>query len=139
MKRSPRVISVDASGEVQSVEEPRARDTSARLRRLAWLLDSSIRVPGTNYTFGVDALVGLFPVLGDVLGALVSGYIVVEAARLGAPRSLLARMALNIAIEALVGAVPVAGDLFDAAWKANLRNVDLLDAWLKRGGGSKVG
>jgi hypothetical protein len=97
-----------------------------RLRRLAWLLDSSIRVPGTRWRVGYDALIGLVPGLGDLAGVLLSTYIVVEAARLGASRGVLARMALNIAIEGLIGAVPLAGDLFDAAFKANQRNIRLL-------------
>lgn len=132
MKSPTRVISIDASGRVQSVEETGAGATRKRLRRLAWLLDNSIVIPGTRFTIGLDAILGLFPVLGDLLGALISGYIVIEAARLGVPRNVLARMLLNIAIEALIGVLPVAGDVFDAAWKANQRNVGLLDAWLDR-------
>lgn len=132
MKRSSRVISIDPAGRVQAVEDVSVQQVRERLRRFAWLLDSSIPVPGTRFTVGVDALLGLFPVLGDVLGMLLSAYIVNEAARLGAPRRLLLRMAANIAIEGIVGVVPFAGDLFDAAWKANQRNVRLLEAWLKR-------
>jgi len=134
MKRSPRVISVDAAGKVQSVETARARETRKQLSRLAWLLDSSIPIPGTRLTVGIDALLGLFPVLGDLVGVLISSYIVNEAARLGAPRIVLLRMALNVGIEGVVGIVPFAGDVFDAAWKANQRNVRLLDAWLDRPG-----
>lgn len=134
MTRSTRVISVDPTSNVQSVEEAGIRETRARLRRLAWLLDSSIRIPGTRFTIGLDPLLGLFPVAGDLLGALISSYIVIQAARLGAPSTLLLRMALNIAIEGVFGALPVAGDVFDAAWKANQRNVRLLDAWLDRAG-----
>lgn len=134
MRRSPRIISVDPSGKVQSVEEPGVRETRQRLRQLAWLLDSSIPVPGTRFTIGLDALIGLFPVLGDLLGVLISGYIVNEAARLGAPRTVLLRMAANIVVEGVIGIIPFAGDAFDAAWKANQRNVRLLDAWLDRPG-----
>ena len=101
-----------------------------RLAWLAWLLDSSIPIPGTRFTVGVDALIGLVPVLGDAVGVLLSSYIVREAAALGAPRSILARMAFNVALEGLVGMIPLAGDVFDAAWKANQRNVRLLGAWL---------
>lgn len=108
------------------------RDTRARLGQIAWLLDSSIRVPGTNFRIGLDALIGLFPVLGDLLGVLLSSYIVVSAARLGAPRPVLLRMALNLGIEGLIGAIPLLGDAFDAAWKANQRNMRLLDDWLAR-------
>lgn len=105
-----------------------------RLERLAWLLDSSIPIPGTRLSIGVEALVGLLPFIGDLVGVLLSSYIVAEAARLGASRSVLARMALNIAVEGLVGLIPFAGDVFDAAWKANQRNVRLLSQWLDRPG-----
>ena len=101
-----------------------------RLAWLAWLLDSSIPIPGTRFTIGLDALIGLVPVLGDAVGVLLSSYIVREAAALGAPRSILARMAFNVALEGLLGMIPLAGDVFDAAWKANQRNVRLLAAWL---------
>jgi hypothetical protein len=101
-----------------------------RLRRLAWLLDSSIPIPGTRLSIGLEALIGLVPFLGDLAGVLVSSYILGEAARLGASRGVLARMAFNIALEGLVGLIPFAGDVFDAAWKANQRNVRLLGAWL---------
>ena len=101
-----------------------------RLSRLAWLLDSSIPLPGTRFRFGVDAILGLIPGLGDVLGVLLSSYIVREAARLGAPPSVLVRMTFNVAVEGIVGLVPFAGDVFDAVWKANQRNYALLDAHL---------
>lgn len=102
-----------------------------RLRWFAWLLDSSIPIPGTRFTIGLDPLIGLFPFVGDLVGAALSTYIVGEAARLGAPRSVLFRMGLNVVIEALVGIIPFAGDVFDAAFKANQRNVRLLEAWLE--------
>jgi len=105
-------------------------DARARLNRLAWLLDSSIPIPGTPFSVGVDALIGLFPFVGDLVGVLLSGYIVKEAAALGVSKSVLARMALNVAVEGLVGMIPLAGDLFDAAFKANQRNVRLLNAYL---------
>jgi predicted aconitase with swiveling domain len=97
-----------------------------RLRRLAWLLDSSIRIPGTRWTVGIDALIGLVPVLGDAAGVILSSYILYEAARMGTSKGVLARMALNIAIEGLVGSIPLLGDLFDAGFKANQRNIKLL-------------
>jgi hypothetical protein len=83
-------------------------------------------------SIGLEALVGLVPFLGDLAGVLVSSYILGEAAKMGASRSVLARMAFNIAVEGLAGLVPFAGDVFDAAWKANQRNVRLLDAWIER-------
>jgi hypothetical protein len=103
-----------------------------RLGRLAWLLDSSIAIPGTGLSVGLDALIGLFPVVGDLIGVALSAYILKEAHALGVGKSVLARMAFNIVVEGVVGAVPVAGDVFDAAWKANQRNVRLLYAWEDR-------
>ena len=125
-----RIIDVDPSGQVESVRSEDAERIRKGLQQLAWLLDSSIPVPGTRLTVGLDALVGLFPVIGDLIGVAFSSYILSQAARLGAPRSVLARMAFNIALEGVIGIVPFAGDLFDAAFKANQRNVALLDAWL---------
>jgi hypothetical protein len=103
-----------------------------RLAWLAWLLDSSIPIPGTRFTIGLEALIGLFPVVGDAIGVLLSSYIVREAAALGVSRSILARMTFNVALEGLVGMIPLAGDVFDAAYKANQRNVRLLNRWLER-------
>src|SRR3954471_3935990 len=97
-------------GEVLPPESEAERESRERLNFLAWLLDSSIPVPGTRLTVGVDALIGLFPVLGDLVGVLLSTYIVGEAARLGAPRSLLWRMAFNVGVEGVVGIIPLAGD-----------------------------
>jgi hypothetical protein len=108
-----------------------------RLARLAWLLDSSIPIPGTRLSIGLEALIGLFPVIGDAAGVFLSGYIVREAAALGVPRSILARMVFNVALEGLVGMIPLAGDVFDAAYKANQRNVRLLNAWLEHPRGTQ--
>jgi len=126
----PRILTVDAEGRVESVEAASTRETRDRLAQLAWLLDSSIRIPGTRITVGLDALIGLFPFVGDLIGVLFSGYILSEAARLGAPKMVLARMAFNVGLEGLVGIIPFAGDAFDAVFKANQRNVRLLNGWL---------
>src|SRR3954467_1465794 len=99
-----------------------------RLAFIAWLLDSSIPLPGTRFTIGVDALIGLFPFAGDLIGVVASSYILSEANRLGVGRTVLARMAFNVAVEGVIGIVPFLGDAFDAAWKANVRNVRLLNA-----------
>jgi hypothetical protein len=117
--------------EVPSNKGPVA-EIRERLSWLAWLLDSSIPIPGTRFTIGLEALIGLFPVIGDLVGVLLSSYILKEAAALGAPRSILMRMAFNVGLEGLVGMIPFAGDVFDAAFKANQRNVRLLNAWLDR-------
>lgn len=99
----------------------------ARARALARLFDDIIRVPGTRVGFGLDALVGLIPGVGDLAGGLASAYLVLQAAQLGVPRSVLVRMVANVGIDALVGVVPVLGDLFDIGWKANRKNVELLE------------
>ncbi|KAB8333186.1 DUF4112 domain-containing protein [Scytonema tolypothrichoides VB-61278] len=105
--------------------------TLRRLRQLSRVLDRAITVPGTQVSVGLDPILGLIPVGGDFLGVMLSAYIVLEAARLGAPAATLSRMVLNIIIDGLVGAIPVAGDLFDFAWKANERNIRLLEDHLR--------
>ena len=134
MQGRGRIIEVDSRGRVQSVEAQEAHEARERLRKLAWLFDSSIPIPGTRLTVGLDALIGLIPVLGDLIGVALSSLILAEANRLGAPRSVLWRMAGNVGIEGLVGMVPFAGDILDAAFKANQRNVKLLDAWYQNPG-----
>lgn len=98
-----------------------------RLRRLAVLLDDSIPIPGTRFRIGVESIVGLIPGAGDLAGGAFSLYILLQAARMGVPRPLLVRMGTNLVIDVVVGAVPVLGDLFDAGFKANLRNLALLE------------
>ena len=98
----------------------------AGVERLAWWLDNAFTVPGTRFRIGFDALIGLIPGVGDLVGTLLSSYIVAVAAAQGLPASALARMAINVGIEAIVGAVPILGDLFDAVWKANQRNIALM-------------
>jgi Domain of unknown function (DUF4112) len=107
-----------------------------RLRVLSHLFDDSLRVPGTDFRFGLDAVIGLVPGIGDATGAAMSAYLLVEAGRLGAPKATLLRMAGNVALEAIVGTIPFVGDLFDAGWKANLRNLRLLEAHLVDPGGT---
>jgi hypothetical protein len=106
----------------------------ARLGRLGERLDNLVRVPGTHFGIGLDALLGLIPGIGDALGAALSGYIVIQAARLGVSRATLARMLLNVGVDTVIGAIPIAGDLFDFGWRANTRNLALLHAYLDRPG-----
>ena len=101
----------------------------ARIRRLAWLLDAALRVPGTRFRFGLNSLIGLAPAAGDAAMTAVSLYIIYEAHQIGLPKAQLARMLGNVAIEAVAGSVPLLGDLFDATFKANLRNIALIDAY----------
>src|SRR5258708_4105694 len=119
-------------GEVLPPETEADREARERLNFLAWLLDGSIPIPGTRLTIGLDAVIGLLPVIGDLIGVALSSYILAEANRMGVGRAILTRMAFNVAIEGVVGIVPVLGDAFDAAWKANQKNVRLLNAWAER-------
>ena len=112
-------------------DDVRGGDTPvARARSLARLLDDLIRIPGTKIGIGLDPLIGIIPGLGDVIGGAMSGYILLVAARQGAPASVLMRMLANVALDSLVGVVPVLGDLFDVGVKSNRRNIDLLERYL---------
>ncbi|MEO6098099.1 MAG: DUF4112 domain-containing protein [Fibrobacteria bacterium] len=110
-----------------------------QLEALAWMLDSSIAIPGTAFRIGLDSLIGLIPVIGDAIGMALSSYILFMSAKLGVPRVTLLRMGFNVALEGVVGLIPLAGDLFDMAWKANRRNVDLLRAHLDNPGRARKG
>lgn len=98
-----------------------------RLRSISRLLDSSIRIPVLGYRIGLDPIIGLIPGVGDAVMLLPAGYLVFEAYRLGVPQRTLVRMGLNLGVETLFGAVPVVGDIFDATFKANTRNLYLLE------------
>lgn len=104
--------------------------TLQRLRALSHLLDNAIPIPGLG-RIGLDPILGLLPGGGDLFAGLLSTYIVIEGARLGAPAASLTRMVFNILLEVLLGTAPVVGDLFDAAWKANAKNVALLEAHMQ--------
>lgn len=97
-------------------------------RSLARILDTAIAIPGTRFRIGLDPIVGLIPGIGDLAGVLLSISILFQGVRLGVPRATLLRMGSNIALEAIVGTVPLIGDLFDAGWRANTRNVRLIEA-----------
>jgi hypothetical protein len=104
----------------------------ARLDALATLLDTAFFIPGTNIRFGIDAMIGLIPGIGDAITTAMSLYIVHEARQLGAPRHLIARMLANVALDGVVGAVPFLGDAFDVMWRSNRRNMTLLRNHLDR-------
>jgi uncharacterized protein DUF4112 len=108
----------------------RGRRGMAHLRAVAQLFDQAFGIPGTRFRFGIDALFGLVPGLGDVAGALVAVYALHVARVLRAPATIQLTMLSNIAVDALVGTVPVAGDLFDFFYKAQTRNLALLEGWL---------
>ena len=109
------------------------RASLERIRWLAQLLDARFGVPGTRIRFGLDSIAGLVPGAGDLATGAVSLYIVWQARSMGAPVMLLARMLANIGLDTVGGTIPLVGDLFDVAFKANLRNVALLEDWLARG------
>lgn len=106
----------------------------ARLEALARLLDVAFVVPGTKIRYGIDGLIGLVPVIGDLITTAISLWLVREARSLGAPWHVTARMLGNVALDGVVGMVPLAGDAFDVMFRANIRNVRLLRRWLDRQG-----
>jgi hypothetical protein len=103
-----------------------------KLNQLAWLMDSYFRIPGTQIRFGLDGLIGLIPGFGDALGAVISSHILTQAAQMGVPKPILLKMAFNIGFDAILGIVPVIGDVLDIVWKANQRNVQLLNDYLNQ-------
>jgi len=101
-----------------------------RLRQIAVLMDGFLRVPGTKFRFGLNSLIGLPPGAGDAMLAAISLWIVWQGSKLGLPREKIVRMLVNVAVEAALGSIPVLGDLFDVIWKANLRNLAIIEAHL---------
>jgi hypothetical protein len=104
----------------------------ARLDAVAKLLDIAFILPGTNIRYGIDGIIGLIPVVGDLIATALSLWLVREARALGAPWHITARMLGNVAIQGVVGAVPVAGDAFDVLFRANIRNVRMLRRWMDK-------
>jgi hypothetical protein len=104
----------------------------ARIEALAKLLDVAFIVPGTNIRYGIDGLIGLIPVVGDLITTAISLWLVREARALGAPWHLTARMLGNVALDGVVGMVPLAGDAFDVMFRANVRNMRMLQRWMDK-------
>lgn len=104
----------------------------ARLEAIAKLLDVAFILPGTNIRYGIDGLIGLIPVVGDIITTAISLWLVREARALGAPWYITARMLGNVAVDGVVGIVPFVGDAFDVMFRANMRNVRLLRRWLDK-------
>ena len=119
-----RALNADTGFPTTTTARPANVDIS--LERLSWLMDDLFRIPGLNWRFGLDALVGLIPGFGDTATSLVSFYILVAGVRYRVSKITLLRMGLNLGLDYLVGSLPLVGDLFDAWWKSNNRNVDLL-------------
>lgn len=111
--------------------DPALERRLARLREWAGLLDGAFRVPGTGLRFGWDPILGLVPGLGDLIAPAYAVAIIVTAAQLGVPRIVQVRMLLTAAVDLVIGAIPVVGDLFDFVWRANYRNMALLERHLR--------
>ena len=98
-----------------------------RLRILGERLDESIKIPGTNYKIGLDPIIGTIPVIGDLIGGVLSTYILYSGIKMGASPKIVAQMATNIALEFAIGSIPIVGDVFDVIWKANIKNIELIE------------
>ena len=106
----------------------------ARVEALAILMDSAVTIPGSNLRIGLDAIIGLLPVIGDLISQAIASYIIWEARRLGVSRLTMGRMIANSAIDTVIGAVPLVGDIFDIGFRSNLKNLALLKAHLAKTG-----
>ena len=114
------------SGEMHNSMEHPHLARFRRLERLSRVLDAAFRIPGTRFRFGYDAIASIVPVLGDLAGVLPAAWIMYESHRMGLPPGKLARQGANVAIDAVFGSVPILGTLFDAGYRANLKNVEIL-------------
>lgn len=115
-------------------------DALKRLEALGRLMDGAFHLPGTNVRFGLDAVIGLVPGIGDMVSGVVSSYLIWEARRLGVSKWVLTRMAANTLLDTTIGAIPLAGDVFDVMFRANMKNMALLRRHLeKQGYGQKLG
>ena len=99
----------------------------SRLRRLSQILDNAIPIPGTKQRIGIDPIIGMLPGGGDLVTGALGAYIILESARMGVERQIIGKMIGNILLDAIAGTVPVVGDFFDMGWKANVKNIALLE------------
>lgn len=102
-------------------------DRLALVRAVARWMDTAVEIPGTNIKFGLDSVLGLLPGIGDAIASAIGGYIILAASRMGVSRVVILRMLMNLGIDTVVGSVPLVGDVLDVAWKANVKNVALLE------------
>jgi len=112
------------------MKQPFNSDKIKRMRRISQILDNAIQIPGTKQRIGLDPILGLIPGGGDTITGALGAYIIIEAARMGTPRDIIWQMVGNILFDSVAGTVPVVGDLFDVAWKANVKNMTLLESHL---------
>ncbi len=122
------------TGAFERYDHAESEAALARVEALATLMDSAIKIPGSNFRIGLDAVIGLVPVIGDLISQVIASYIIWEARRLGVSRWTMARMIGNSAIDTVVGAIPLVGDAFDIGFRANMKNLALLKAHLARNG-----
>jgi hypothetical protein len=113
------------------------REDAEELEVIAKWMDSAFRIPGVRWRFGLDALIGLIPGLGDAATSLIALYLIAKAQRMGVSRATLARMAINTGVDLAIGAIPLVGDAFDVFFKSNQRNVDLLRKHAQASGGEE--
>lgn len=119
---------------VERYSDPEIEAAVARIEAVARLMDDLFVIPGTKVRVGLDSVVGLVPVVGDLIGKVISSYLIWEARRLGVSRLTMARMIGNSTLDAIVGIIPFAGDAFDVAFRANLKNLALLKRHLEKHG-----
>ena len=119
---------------VERYADPGIEAAVARIEAIARLMDDLCEIPGTNVRVGLDAIIGLVPVIGDLISQAISSYLIWEARQLGVSRFTVARMVANSAVDTVVGIIPFAGDAFDVAFRANRKNVALLKAHLAKHG-----
>lgn len=124
---------------MNALEKQREIEIEKGLDDLARYLDGLFRIPGTDWRFGLDALIGLIPNFGDSLTSLASFYILIAGVRYGVPKITLLRMAFNIGLDYAVGTIPVIGDAFDFIWKANRKNIELIRTRATRRDGAATG
>lgn len=124
---------------MNALEKQREIEIEKGLDDLARYLDGLFRIPGTDWRFGLDALIGLIPNFGDSLTSLASFYILIAGVRYGVPKITLLRMAFNIGLDYAVGTIPVIGDAFDFIWKANRKNIELIRTRATRRDGATTG
>jgi hypothetical protein len=122
------------SRRVEAYRHDEFEQAVARVETLARLMDSAVAIPGTNVRIGLDAAIGLVPVIGDLVSQAIASYIIWEARQLGVSKLTLARMIGNTAIDTVVGMVPFAGDAFDVMYRANTKNLALLKAHIEKRG-----
>jgi hypothetical protein len=127
------------SFEALKTSSPNRRDAVHRMEIVARILDTAFTIPGTRQRFGVDAIIGLVPGLGDIITTLLSSYIIWEARNLGVSRFAIGRMLFNLGIHATIGAIPGIGDVFDAFFRVNQRNMRIVRSQLLRASRKHVG